>query len=141
VVLESVLVALDDSDISNRVIETVQRLSLPKDGKVILCHVFPTPNSEMELPPERPHLDPETISYLQVEKKLQSYQAELPVESNVELVIGDPAEEIIRLANIYKADLIVIGSRGLTGITRIVQGSVSYQVVEEASCSVLVVKP
>jgi nucleotide-binding universal stress UspA family protein len=141
VVLESVLVALDDSEIANRVIETVQRLSLPKDGKVILCHVFPTPNSEMELPPERPHLDPETISYLQVEKKLQSYQAELPIESNVELVIGDPAEEIIRLANIYKADLIVIGSRGLTGIKRIVQGSVSYQVVEEASCSVLVVKP
>lgn len=140
-VLESVLIALDDSEISDRVIETVQRLALPSDGKVTLCHVFPTPNSEMEFPPDRPHLDCETISYLQVEKKLQSYQAELAVDSNMELVIGDPAEEIIRLANIYKADLIVIGSRGLTGITRIVQGSVSCQVVEEANCSVLVVKP
>lgn len=140
-VLESVLIALDDSEIADRVIETVQRLTLPSDGKVVLCHVFPTPNSEMEFPPDRPHLDGETISYLQVEKKLQSYQAELAVDSNMELVIGDPAEEIIRLANIYKADLIVIGSRGLTGITRIVQGSVSSQVVEEANCSVLVVKP
>jgi nucleotide-binding universal stress UspA family protein len=141
VVLENVLIALDDSEIANRVIETVQRLALPSNGKVILCHVFPTSNSEMELSPDRPHPESETISYLQVEKKLQSYQAELPVDSHVELVIGDPAEEIIRLANIYQADLIVIGSRGLTGITRIVQGSISCQVVEEANCSVLVVKP
>lgn len=65
----------------------------------------------------------------------------MPVDSHLELVNGDPAEEIIRLANIHKADLIVIGSRGLTGMTRIVQGSVSSQVVEEAHCSVLVVKP
>ncbi len=57
------------------------------------------------------------------------------------MVTGAPAEEIIRLANIYKTDLIIIGSRGLIGMKRIVQGSVSSQVVEEANCSVLVVKP
>jgi nucleotide-binding universal stress UspA family protein len=45
------------------------------------------------------------------------------------MVTGDPAEEIIRLANIYKIDLIIIGSRGLMGMKRIVQGSVSSQVV------------
>ncbi|MHC5718278.1 MAG: universal stress protein, partial [Nostoc sp.] len=42
---------------------------------------------------------------------------------------------------IYKTDLIIIGSRGLIGMKRIVEGSVSSQVVEEANCSVLVVKP
>jgi len=94
----------------------------------------------MELPADRPHSDSPALSYLQIEKQLQSYQAQLPVESEIELVTGDPAEEIIRLANIYKADLIVIGSRGLTGMNRIVQGSVSSQVVEEAHCSVFVVK-
>jgi nucleotide-binding universal stress UspA family protein len=55
-------------------------------------------------------------------------------------VTGDVAEEIVRLANIYKADLIVIGCRGLTGLKRILEGSVSSQVVGEAVCSVLVVK-
>ena len=74
-------------------------------------------------------------------QQLQSYQEQLPVSSELELVTGDPAEEIIRLGNIYQADLIIIGSRGLTGMKRIVQGSVSSQVVEESSCSVLVVKP
>jgi len=139
-VLKTILVALDSSGIAERVIETLNDLVLPKDSKVVLCHVFPPPDSEMELPADRPHSDSPALSYLQIEKQLQSYQAQLPVESEIELVTGDPAEEIIRLANIYKADLIVIGSRGLTGMNRIVQGSVSSQVVEEAHCSVFVVK-
>nr|WP_199332229.1 universal stress protein [Fischerella sp. FACHB-380] len=139
-VLKTILVALDSSGIAERVIETLNDLVLPKDSKVVLCHVFPPPDSEMELPADRPHSDSPALSYLQIEKQLQSYQAQLPVASEIELVTGDPAEEIIRLANIYKADLIVIGSRGLTGMNRIVQGSVSSQVVEEAHCSVFVVK-
>jgi nucleotide-binding universal stress UspA family protein len=102
--------------------------------------VFPTPESELELPADRPHPESPTLSYFQIEKLLQSYQEKLSIDSELEMVTGDPADEIIRLANIYKADLIVIGSRGLTGMKRIVQGSVSSQVVEEANCSVLVVK-
>jgi nucleotide-binding universal stress UspA family protein len=81
------------------------------------------------------------LPYLHIEKQLQSYQANLPGESIIEIVTGDPAEEIIRLANIYQVDLIAIGSRGLTGVKRIIQGSVSSQVVENAPCSVMVVKP
>ena len=139
--LNSVLVALDGSEISERVIETLDNLALSKDAKVILCHVFLTPESEMELPADRPQPESPTFSYFQLEKQLQSYQEKLSVTSELELVTGDPAEEIIRIANIYKTDLIIIGSRGLTGMKRIVQRSVSSQVVEEANCSVLVVKP
>ncbi|MEH1965546.1 MULTISPECIES: universal stress protein [unclassified Nostoc] len=139
--LNNVLVALDGSEISERVIQTLDNLALSKDAKVILCHVFPTPESEMELPADRPQPESPTFSYFQIEKQLQSYQENLSVTSELELVTGDPAEEIIRIANIYKTDLIIIGSRGLMGMKRIVQGSVSSQVVEEANCSVLVVKP
>jgi nucleotide-binding universal stress UspA family protein len=140
-VLKNILVAMDGSEIAERVIEVLNELALAQDSKVILCHVFPTPESEIELPADRPHSDSPTFSYFHIEKQLQSYQESLPFKSELELVTGDPADEIIRLANIYQADLIVIGSRGLTGMKRIVQGSVSSQVVEEASCSVLVVKP
>ncbi|MBR8837411.1 MAG: universal stress protein [Stigonema ocellatum SAG 48.90 = DSM 106950] len=139
--IKTILVALDDSELADRVIESLQELVLPQDSKVILCHVFPMPDSEMELPALRPHPESPALSSLQTEKQLESYQAQLSVKSQLEMVTGDPAEEIIRLANIYQADLIVIGSRGLTGMTRIVQGSVSSQVVEDAQCSVLVVKP
>ncbi|MDZ7964828.1 MAG: universal stress protein [Nostoc sp. DedSLP03] len=139
--LNSVLVALDGSDISERVIQALDSLVFSKDAKVILCHVFLTPESEMELPADRPQPESPTFSYFHIEKQLQLYQEKLSARSELELVTGDPAEEIIRLANIYKTDLIVIGSRGLIGMKRIVQGSVSSQVVEEANCSVLVVKP
>ncbi len=138
--LNNILVALDGSEISERVIQTLDNLALSKDAKVILCHVFLTPESEMELPADRPQPESPTFSYFHVEKQLQAYQEKLSVTSELELVTGDPAEEIIRLANIYKTDLIIIGSRGLIGMKRIVQRSVSSQVVEEASCSVLVVK-
>ncbi|MEH2075473.1 MAG: universal stress protein [Nostoc sp.] len=139
--LKNILVALDGSEIGERVIQSLDNLALSKDTKIILCHVFPTPQSEMEVPADRPQPESPTFSYFQLEKQLQSYQEKLSVTSELELVTGDPAEEIIRLANIYKADLILIGSRGLIGMKRIVQRSVSSQVVEEANCSVLVVKP
>lgn len=139
--LKTILVALDGSEIAERVIQTLGDLVLSSNTKVILCHVFPTPESEIELPADRPHPDSPNSAYFHVEKQLQSYKEQLSVKSELELVIGDPADEIIRLANIYKADLVVIGSRGLTGMKRIVQGSVSTQVMEEANCSVLVVKP
>ncbi|GAA6620457.1 universal stress protein [Scytonema sp. NUACC26] len=140
VAIKTILVALDDSEMSDQIMQTVQQFMLPKNSKVVLCHVFATSESNMELPADRPHPESSTFSYSQIEKQLKGYQNQLAVESEIELVAGDPAQEIVRLANIYKADLIVTGSRGLTGVDRIVRGSVSSQVVEDAPCSVLVVK-
>jgi nucleotide-binding universal stress UspA family protein len=139
-VFNCILVALDDSELAERVINTVCGLMLSQETKIVLCHVFPPPQSEMELAYDIPNSESVSFSYLHTEK-LQSYQSYLPVQSTIELVMGDPPEEIIRLANIHNADLIVIGSRGLTGMKKIVQGSVSSQVVEDANCSVFVVKP
>ena len=139
--LKTIVVALDGSELSERVIQTLWELQLQPATKIILSHVIPPPESNLEASAELPHIDSEALPYLHIEKKLQSYQVKLPGESELEIVSGDPAEEIVRLANIYQADLIVIGSRGLTGVKRIIQGSVSSQVVEDAPCSVLVVKP
>ncbi len=51
-----------------------------------------------------------------------------------------PAEEIVEAARSQKADLIVIGSRGLAGKTRSFMGSTASKVVTYSPCSVLVVK-
>lgn len=139
--IETILVALDGSELSEQVIKTLNNIQLQPATKVILAHVVSTLQADMEWAADRPHANSEEVLYRQIEKQLQSYQAKLPCQSELEMVTGDPAEEIIRLANIYRADLIVIGSRGLTGLNRILQGSVSSQVVAEAPCSVLVVKP
>jgi nucleotide-binding universal stress UspA family protein len=52
----------------------------------------------------------------------------------------DPAEAILELASEQNADLIVVGSRGLSGVKRFLLGSVSSKVSEHASCSVMIVR-
>ncbi|HEY9850544.1 MAG TPA: universal stress protein [Leptolyngbyaceae cyanobacterium] len=139
--IKTILVALDSSELSEQVIQTLEEIQLQPATKVILSHVIAPSETDVEWTADRPHPNSEELFYRQIEKQLQSYQPNLPCQSELEIVTGDPAEEIIRLANIYQADLILIGSRGLTGLKRILQGSVSSQVVENAPCSVLVVKP
>lgn len=53
---------------------------------------------------------------------------------------GDPAHEIIAVAEDREADLIVTGTRGLGGIDRLLLGSVARNVLTHARCSVLVVR-
>ena len=53
---------------------------------------------------------------------------------------SEPAEAILQLASQVNADLIVVGSRGLSGIQRFLMGSVSSKVSEHASCSVMIVR-
>lgn len=54
---------------------------------------------------------------------------------------GNPAHEIILAAEESAADLIVVGSRGLTGLAEFVLGSVARNVARHAECSVLVARP
>ena len=53
---------------------------------------------------------------------------------------GNRAEEIMNVAAKHQADLIVMGAKGLGAIDRFLLGSVSTRVVEQANCSVLVVR-
>lgn len=54
---------------------------------------------------------------------------------------GSPAHQILTVAQEHGADLIVIGTRGNTGLKRLLLGSVARNVVAHATCSVLVVPP
>ncbi|HWQ16893.1 MAG TPA: universal stress protein [Sulfolobales archaeon] len=53
---------------------------------------------------------------------------------------GDPSAEIVRVAEENKADLVVVGSRGLSTLKRIILGSVSQGVLNRSKIPVLVVK-
>jgi nucleotide-binding universal stress UspA family protein len=62
------------------------------------------------------------------------------MDPSTELRFGDPAQAICRAAEDRGAELIVVGSRGLGKLHRLLLGSVSRAVVEGAPCSVLVVR-
>ena len=56
------------------------------------------------------------------------------------LLVGDPVEEIVELAEEHQIDLIVIGTHGRTGLSRWIVGSVAENVLRRATCPVLTVK-
>ncbi len=62
------------------------------------------------------------------------------VEVTCETAEGNPAEVIVKKSKEGKFDLIVMGARGLSGLKKILVGSVSEGVVKNAACPVLIVK-
>lgn len=62
------------------------------------------------------------------------------IDAVVEIRQGDPAHEIVSAAQSAGAGLVVLGTRGLTGLRRLLIGSVARNVLLSAPCSVLVVR-
>jgi nucleotide-binding universal stress UspA family protein len=74
------------------------------------------------------------------EHELREYLDDLPVEGcDLQPVVrlGEPADEILREAADWKADLIVTGTHGRSGIKRLLLGSVAESVLNRASCNTL----
>ena len=77
------------------------------------------------------------------EKKLQEFvdehfQADSP---KTRVLLGDPAEEILKYAQSEGIDLIIIGTHGRKGLEHIIFGSVAERVVKKSQVPVLTVNP
>src|SRR5262249_26300664 len=57
-----------------------------------------------------------------------------------DIAVGDPRAEIVRQAEEWKAELVVVGARGLGTVKRLLLGSISDGVARHAPCPVLIVK-
>ncbi|NPA62554.1 MAG: universal stress protein [Methanococci archaeon] len=73
-------------------------------------------------------------------KKVKKLAEEEGLTIHTEMLEGVPATEIVEFAEKKKADLIVMGTTGKTGLERILLGSVAERVIKNAHCPVLVVK-
>ena len=62
------------------------------------------------------------------------------LEATAEVRVGLPGEEILAGASAWGADLIAVGTRGRTGLERLILGSVARKVLYGAKCSVLVAR-
>ena len=72
--------------------------------------------------------------------KTAALLAENGIDATWLTACGNPAAEIVTSAQDNKANLIVMGSRGLTGLGSVLMGSVSRAVSEKAGCPVLIVR-
>lgn len=69
---------------------------------------------------------------------LRDHATRLDLPAGVESRPGDPREVITSFVNTSGADLLVVGSRGLSGASAMLMGSVSSYLVSHAGCSVVV---
>jgi nucleotide-binding universal stress UspA family protein len=88
------------------------------------------------------HLKKESTIYQQAEKIINDLAKRVPSQINcvTEILTGDPAKVIVNYSKKKKPDVIIIGSRGLGGFSKLLLGSVSNKVVDHVSSSVLVIR-
>ncbi len=87
---------------------------------------------------------PGSPAHVEIEKagrrQLHDAMARLSVAGEAIVVEGPPAASILQMSRTLWASLLVVGSRGRTGLARILLGSVAEEVIRGAACSVLVVR-
>ncbi len=142
----SIVVGFDFSELGK--LALAEALGLASLNQRTVLHILGVLDASEGLGPVRPERksDDETTEQVQAEIKVvleETIQKYDPSRFRfyIHARIGEPAEEIIRLADEAHADLIVIGTHGRSGIERLLLGSVSERVVRHAGCPVLVMRP
>jgi len=146
--LGRILYATDFSPASQVAFPHALRLARVTGAELTILHVLPSPVSGFIGPA---YVPPETWDDLHAEVRGQADRAmdrliaqavEAGVRASAAIVEGGdvPGDEIVRVARDAKADMIVVGTHGRTGIAKALLGSVASRVVATATCPVLTVR-
>lgn len=137
-----IVVAYDSSDLSKKALEMAKKLAeQDKKIEIHIVSVIRAKNADDEF----------GVPYEKIREQQQNKVKEMLAEvkesldemtnpTEIILLKGHPTEMILEYAKNRNADLIVIGSRGLSTFKEIFLGSVSHNVVQHAHCPVLVAK-
>ncbi|MGQ3481086.1 universal stress protein [Paenibacillus sp. F4] len=140
---DKIMVAIDRSEITNKLLDATVEIARNKQTQVTLVNVSQeyVSNGMTYLPG---HFLEEILNEMEKASLEQLQQAKSKLVSagiNPETLHlkGDPAHEILNYARDSEQQLIIIGSRGLSGIKEMMLGSVSHKVSQLSSCPVLIV--
>jgi nucleotide-binding universal stress UspA family protein len=140
-----ILIAIDHSTFSQAALRWVREQRWPDDARFVLVSaahvaVYAPVEPAGAAVYEQFQWEEEQAHEALIEKARAELAATgLSVTGKVER--GDPREAILRLAEVERPDLIVVGSHGRTGLTKLLLGSVAGHVVTHAPCTVVVVRP
>ncbi|HJU60760.1 MAG TPA: universal stress protein [Candidatus Binatia bacterium] len=141
-----ILHATDYSKASSRALDEAVALAKQNHAELLVLHV---------IDPVTPYVTGEDIGgaelYMKLEettkqeaetsmKKLMDKLRKLKVNAKSLLLRGSAHEQIVRTARSRRANLIVIGTHGRTGLSKLLMGSVANKVVSTAHCPVLTVR-
>jgi nucleotide-binding universal stress UspA family protein len=135
---QNIILAYDGSEYSNKALKCAQSIAERFEATLWLVHIFPH-TSDL--------LGYEDFEKFFAKRKsagqavLDTARQKLGITKLIvkdELHEGPEAESILRVAENRKADLIVMGTRGLGTLKSFLVGSVSRKVIHHASCPVMV---
>jgi len=145
-----ILVPLDGSERSEHAIPYAIEIT-PQGAKITLLYIVEVPITPFLISPAPPALPQETELYEMfrirhiesAEKYLKETVSSLSThQATVEtkLITGkDPAEHILAFTEEQVVDVIVMATRGHSGLTRWIMGSVTQKVLQATLCPVFVV--
>ena len=139
-----IVVPTDFSECAEEAWGLAQRMASTIDSEVVLVHVFVEPPLYGESP-LTPNATWQVFEKARkwVEEELEKWAAVARKKgATVRPVIrtGSPSEQIVELATSEPADLVVMGTHGRGGMSRVLLGSVADRVIRLAPCPVLTVR-
>jgi universal stress protein A len=137
-----ILVAIDLDDSAAQVLGYAVALAAKLDAQVHVVHVVPWPLFGAEVPVAMTGTALDEI--MKREQKafdqLVATHTAKPLLGSAVLKTGDARTEIITAVEEIPADLIVMGTHGRRGVSRLVLGSVAESVARAAPCPVLLIR-
>jgi nucleotide-binding universal stress UspA family protein len=142
------VVAVDFSEDSRAAVLWASAFAVRAGGKLVVLHIVHDPAAEpgyYRRDASGPLQPMERLAERMLDEFLAQLQHRHPdlaplQEAEKKLITGLPPGRIVEAAERMRAKLIVIGSRGMSGLPHLLQGSVSERVVELADRPVVVVK-
>ena len=135
---ETVVLALDGSQQSDRAVPVAAALAKQAGGRIVVAHVDERTVAKGDMPPVHPD---EAELKEKVTGQAEALSAD-GVETTIEttsVILGGPAPAIAEIARAAGADVIVVGSHGNSALAGILLGSVAHKLLHIAPCPVLVV--
>ena len=134
-----ILLAIDGSKDAETATVFLEQLPLPPSTALRIMVVVTVPTFALDVPPVREFKRSALEDAQHVVDDARASLASRSFGIETDVAVGDPKEEIVRAAEEWGADLVVLGARGLGKIKRFVLGSVSLAVARHARCPVLAV--
>lgn len=138
----TIVVGTDGSGSAQRAVEQAVELAAADGARLVIVTAFErsdgTPDDRVPADVRWMATDPnEAERHARHGRHIAAEQGVTDVV--VQALEGDPADELLEASDTFGADLIVVGSVGLTGSSRFLLGSVASSVLHHAPCDVLVV--
>jgi nucleotide-binding universal stress UspA family protein len=141
-----VVAATDFSEAADEAVRQADERARSADATLAVIHVIPNPllmdplfpQLGQEMATASPNLQRDVIE--QVGARVTALTGRQPGEFEILVEDGSPPAVIVRRAEERGADLLVVGDRGATGLSRTLLGSVAERVLRHAHCPVLVVR-